>query len=251
MDQAASVSENVDALEELFDSIATKGGTTDNHGVSQPLRVPDIARDGITSEADNVLVQVGHLTRQLHENLRALGYDKLIEKTAAEIPDASDRLSYVITMTEQAAERTLNATDVVKPIQDQLARGATALSEQWNQLFARGQGNAEFNELVAQTRSFLDGIPGQTTATNAQLMEIMMAQDFQDLTGQVIKKTTEIIQTVERQLLQLLLDYMPQEKRTEAATNGLMNGPVISAEGRSDVVTNQNQVDDLLESLGF
>ncbi|MFY9329913.1 MAG: protein phosphatase CheZ [Georgfuchsia sp.] len=250
MDQAASVSENVDTLEELFDNIATKCGTMDTHGVSQPLRVSDIARDGITGEAENVLVQVGHLTRQLHENLRALGYDKLIEKTAAEIPDASDRLSYVITMTEQAAERTLNATDVVKPIQDQLARGAEALSAQWNQLFAGGQGNAEFDELVAQTRSFLDVVPGQTAATNAQLMEIMMAQDFQDLTGQVIKKTTEIIQTVERQLLQLLLDNMPQEKRTEA-TNGLMNGPVVSAEGRSDVVTNQNQVDDLLESLGF
>jgi chemotaxis protein CheZ len=90
----------------------------------------------------------------------------------------------------------------------------------------------------------------QTVATSAQLMEIMMAQDFQDLTGQVIKKTTEIIQKVESELLQLLLDNIPQEKRKDASS-GLMNGPVINADGRSDVVTSQNQVDDLLESLGF
>jgi chemotaxis protein CheZ len=248
--QAEVISENSDDLEELFDHIVTKGGTIANDDVCQPLRVSDIASEGATNDAEKVLIQVGHLTRALHENLRALGYDKLIEKTAAAIPDANDRLAYVITMTEQAAERTLNATDVVKPIQDQIARGATALSEQWNRLFARELEIAEFKELVARTRGFLDEIPEQTATTNAQMMEIMMAQDFQDLTGQVIKKTTEIIQTLECQLLQLLLDNMPQEKRSEAASS-LMNGPVINAEGRGDVVTSQSQVDDLLESLGF
>ena len=250
MNQAPVISEDVDALEELFDSIAAKGKTTAHHGVSQMLRVADIAGDGITGGADKVLSQVGHLTRALHENMRALGYDKIIEKTAAAIPDASDRLAYVTTMTEQAAERALNATDVAKPIQDQLAQGATALSEQWSRLFANELGIAEFKELVARTRDYLNEVPGQTAATNMQLMEIMMAQDFQDLTGQVIKKTTEIIQTVERQLLQLLLDNIPAEKRTEGSS-GLMNGPVINAGNGGDVVTNQNQVDDLLESLGF
>ena len=248
--QAAVDSENFEDLEELFDHIATKGGTMADDIESPPLRAPDIISEGTTSEAEKVLTQVGHLTRELHENLRALGYDKLLEKTAAAIPDASDRLNYVIRMTEQAAERTMNATDVVKPIQDQIARDATALSKQWNRLFAKELGIAEFKELVVQTRGFLDEVPEQTATTNAQLMEIMMAQDFQDLTGQVIKKTTEIIQTLECQLLQLLVDNMPQEKRTEAE-NGLLNGPVINAEGRGDVVTSQGQVDDLLESLGF
>ena len=86
--------------------------------------------------------------------------------------------------------------------------------------------------------------------TNAQLTEIMLAQDFQDLTGQVIKRVVEMVQNFESQLLQVLIESMPEDKRA-AAPGGLMNGPVIGAAGRSDVVTSQAQVDDLLESLGF
>ena len=78
----------------------------------------------------------------------------------------------------------------------------------------------------------------------------MMAQDFQDLTGQVIKKVVDLAQGLEQQLLQVLLEAMPAERKTEASES-LMNGPVISAVGREDVVSNQEQVDDLLESLGF
>jgi len=179
-----------------------------------------------------------------------LGYDKAIEETASAIPDARDRLAYVITMTKQAADRTLNAIDVMNPIQESLANRATDLSVQWDRLFAKELGIEEFKALVMRTRGFLGDVPVQTVATSAQLMEIMMAQDFQDLTGQVIKKTTEIIQKLEGELLQLLLDNIPQEKRKDASS-GLMNGPVINADGRNDVVTSQNQVDDLLESLGF
>ena len=81
-------------------------------------------------------------------------------------------------------------------------------------------------------------------------MEIMMAQDFQDLTGQVIKKVISLAQDLESQLMSLLIEAMPGEKRTESVEN-LLNGPVINAEGRTDVVASQQQVDDLLESLGF
>lgn len=49
--------------------------------------------------------------------------------------------------------------------------------------------------------------------TKAHLMDIMMAQDFQDLSGQVIKKVTELAQNLERQLVQLLVEYSPEEKK--------------------------------------
>jgi len=81
-------------------------------------------------------------------------------------------------------------------------------------------------------------------------MEIMMAQDFQDLTGQVIKKVIDLAQQVESQLLQLLIESTPAEKRTEVNA-GLLNGPVVNALGRNDIVTNQQQVDDLLDRMGF
>jgi len=101
-----------------------------------------------------------------------------------------------------------------------------------------------------QTQAFLHEVPRQTKATNSHLMEIMMAQDFQDLTGQVIKKIIEVTKNMEQQLVSLLLENAPASVKAEFDA-GLLNGPVINAAGRTDVVTNQDQVDDLLESLGF
>jgi chemotaxis protein CheZ len=101
-----------------------------------------------------------------------------------------------------------------------------------------------------QTRGFLNDVPDQARATNAQLMEIMMAQDFQDLTGQVIRKIIEVTKTMEQQLVVLLLESAPPRVKAEFDA-GLLNGPVIDPAGRTDVVTSQDQVDDLLASLGF
>jgi len=78
-----------------------------------------------------------------------------------------------------------------------------------------------------------------------------MAQDFQDLTGQVIKKMMDVVNEVESQLLQVLIDNSPVDRRPEPpAANSLLNGPQ-TAPGSADAVTDQSQVDDLLESLGF
>ena len=202
----------------------------------------------------SVICRVGQLTRALHDNLRELGYDKRLEKAASEVPDAQDRLAYVVVMTEQAAERSLNATEIAKPIQDELAADAANLSGLWKQVMdTQGSGPPDteaFKTLVAQTRNYLADVPNRTHATNAQLLDIMMAQDFQDLTGQVIKKITQVVQFLEHELVQLLVDNVPADKWGEAS-GVLLNGPVVNPEGRSDVVTNQNQVDDLLASLGF
>jgi hypothetical protein len=66
-------------------------------------------------------------------------------------------------------------------------------------------------------------VPGHTSFTNAQLLDIMMAQDFQDLTGQVIKRMMDVIQEIERQLLMVLLENIPepaavQNARTKACS---------------------------------
>jgi len=206
--------------------------------------------NGEAYPGERVLAKVGQLTRALHDNLRELGYDKVLEKTAAQIPDARDRMAYVADMTERAAERALTAIEIAKPVQDRLAADATGLDARWQELFDRKLSLDEFKRLVDDTRGFLGAVPEQTRATNAQLMEIMMAQDFQDLTGQVIKRVTAVTNELEAQLVQLLVENVPGQ-RPEAVTSGLINGPVIKAEGRSDVVTSQAQVDDLLESLGF
>lgn len=77
-----------------------------------------------------------------------------------------------------------------------------------------------------------------------------MAQDFQDLTGQVIKKVTELGHSLESQLVQLLIEFSPHDAARDT-DNGLLNGPQVNPAGKADVVADQEQVDDLLESLGF
>ena len=207
-------------------------------------------------EKDDIIDQVGQLTRNLHNSLRELGYDKKLESIASEVPDAQDKLSYVASKTEQAAERTLNATEVAMPIQEKLSSDAAQLSEKWRNAFeeqSRQPDTEKFKLLLIETLEYIDKVPEKTDATNAQLMEIMMAQDFQDLTGQVIKKITTIIHSLENDLLQLLLANVPPEKRQAPVvdSSNLMNGPVTNPEKQSDAVSNQDQVDDLLASLGF
>jgi chemotaxis protein CheZ len=216
------------------------------------------------ASSDRILTRIGQVTRALRDSMRELGLDKQVEAAAQAVPDARDRLKYVATMTEQAAERALNAIEKAQPMQDAMQREALALDARWGAWYGAPLAEGEAGELLAQTRSFLQSVPERTSATNAQLMEIMLAQDFQDLTGQVIKKITEVVYLIEQQLLGVLLENIAPERReqfaasaaalmsaTTATPDSLLNGPQINPEGRSDVVQDQSQVDDLLASLGF
>ena len=225
-----------DELQALFDSVATESSGA--------------APAGPTDTENEVYNRVGVMARQLHDSLSGLGYDRALEEAASQIPDAQQRLAYVAQLTEQAANRVLAATEVARPLQDELLIDTEYLSARWEKMFANQLSVEEFKQLAADTRGFFNAAPAKVRTTNEQLTDIMMAQDFQDLTGQVIKKIVDLAQDLERQLVNVLIEAMPEDRKA-AAPEGLMNGPVISAEGRSDVVTSQNQVDDLLESLGF
>ena len=211
--------------------------------------------DGSSAEwsgQKKVFTQVGQMARQLHDTLGALGYDKALEKTVHAIPDARDRLKYVADLTEQAACKVLNATDVANPLLEELEAGAALLAAKWDSLYANQMSVEDFKLLAGETRAFLKtALPQRTSAVREQLLEIMMAQDFQDLTGQVIKKVVSLAQDFEAQLMSILIDTIPGEKKQVESVKTLLNGPVVNAEGRTDVVVSQQQVDDLLGSLGF
>ncbi len=197
-----------------------------------------------------VLSRIGHMTRALHDSLRGLGLDKLIEKAASDIPDARDRLDYVARLSEQAAQKVLNATDEANPLQDGIERSARELSSSWQAALDAPAGEADWRALAVRTMAELEASRAASSATKGYLMDIMMAQDFQDLTGQVIGKVTTIAQNLEQQLVQMLVDFAPADVKREF-DNSLMNGPQINPTGTADVVANQGQVDDLLDSLGF
>jgi len=200
-------------------------------------------------ESGDLIHRIASLTRMLRDSMRELGLDQAIKDAAQAIPDARDRLRYVAQMTEKAATRVLNATEAAGPIQDNLSRTARGLDARWQSWFDQPLEMPEARELVKDTRAFLADVPRQAQDTQAHLMEIIMAQDFQDLTGQVIMRMMDVVGAIERELLQVLLDSVPQERLEEAQS--LLNGPQVNPEGKADVVTSQDQVDDLLASLGF
>ena len=212
---------------------------------------------GHAAGGEDLILRIGQLTRMLRDSMRELGLDKEIARAAEAIPDARDRLSYVATMTEQAAERALNAIDRAQPIQDTLSTRAKELDDRWSVWFQNPVELEQARELVRDTRGYLGEVPDLTQATHRELLEIMMAQDFQDLTGQVIKRMMDVIREIEQQLLQVLIDNAPAAHQANFArapkegANPLLNGPQIKTEGNPDVVANQDQVDDLLDQLGF
>lgn len=230
-----------DELQALFDSVSAKVEAV----------VPEGGDNAAWDSQEAVFNKIGQMARTLHDTLSQLGYDKLLEKTVSALPDAKDRLAYVANLTEQAACRVLNATDIANPLVAAMESDAQGLAARWDKAFANQLTTPDFKQLAVDTRGFLkEQLPQKTKETHAQLTEIMMAQDFQDLTGQVIKKIVSLAQELESGLMSVLVEVMPEAKRT-AEVETLMNGPVINAEGRSDVVVNQEQVDDLLDSLGF
>ncbi|MHA3902272.1 protein phosphatase CheZ [Castellaniella sp. WN] len=205
-------------------------------------------RDFVEPSMD-LIQRIAQLTRTLRMSMRELGLDQAIKDAAHAIPDARDRLHYVAQMTEQAANRVLNAAEQIQPWQESMQRDAKALDARWQDWFDHPVELDQARALVDDTRAFLKDVPEKTQSSQNNVMEIIMAQDFQDLTGQVIMKMLGVIGVIETELVQVLIDNVPQEKREE--TKALLNGPVVNAAGKSDVVTNQDQVDDLLASLGF
>ncbi len=200
-------------------------------------------------EAEELIGKIAQLTRMLRDSMRELGLDQAIKEAAEAIPDARDRLGYVARMTEQAANRVLNAAEAVQPLQETMQKRARELDARWQAWFDHPVELSEARELVDDTRSMLQDVPADTQKSLDLLLEIIMAQDFQDLTGQVITRMLGVIGTIEQELVKVLIDNVPKEKREE--TNSLLNGPQTSPAGKPDVVANQDQVDDLLASLGF
>ena len=203
-----------------------------------------------SSQQDEVLTRVGQVTRSLHDNLCELGYDKLMERAAHDIPNARDRLEYVARMTEQAAQKVLNATESATPLQQHIEARASTLSAQVRAALDAPFSKQQLLENANRALTYLAATQLATSLTRQHLLDIMMAQDFQDLTGQVIKKVTELAHGLQQQLVQLPIKFAPPEIKRETVA-GLLNGPQIHTNGNNDVVTDQGQVDDLLESLSF
>lgn len=207
------------------------------------------ATDGEHDGTNNPMFErLGGIVRLLHDSLRELGYDKALTEASSQIVDAQDRLEYVASLTEQAANKVLNTLDEGMPAQDVLSKKAKEMDTRWTALFAGKLSLDEFKALAGDSKGFAQAVTEATEAEKARLLEIMMAQDFQDITGQLIKKVVIITKTVEHELAELLRDNAPPavREKLQAKPVALMSGPALPS-----VALDQDNVDDLLADLGF
>ncbi len=187
--------------------------------------------------------QLGSITRQLHDALKELGYTDKLKGSVDQLPDAQSRLSYIARLTGEAAEKVLNHVELGKSEQAELADRGRKLADTISRVPALAKAMPELME-------WSNDVIRISEQTDSRLTDIMMAQDFHDLTGQVINRVVQLASTIEEQLLGLLLQSAPSGQPGQDQAFELA-GPVVNPEGRTDVVNDQAQVDDLLASLGF
>ncbi len=229
--------------------LVAKAEAGDEEGTAQVLEQLTRMR------GDTLFEELGKLTRQLHESLNSFRTDaRLIDIAARKIPDAKDRLGYVISMTEQAAHRTLTAVEGRIPVIGDLQTRAADLRERWGRLRRRRMGAEEFRALSGELDGFLECVEQEMSRTHSELTEVLMAQEFQDLTGQILRRVIDLVHEVEAHLVDLV--RLSGEQREESADeqptgNSEPGGPVIPGHSGADVVSGQDDVDELLSGLGF
>jgi len=190
-----------------------------------------------------VFQQLGHITRQLHDTLTQLGVMPRLQQAADGLPDARSRLNYIAEKTGAAANKVLNSVDNAKAehanIASETRRIAAAIVADPVKAVASGS-----------VMNFVGDVEAATARIDTHLTDIMMAQDFHDLTGQVVAKVVALASELEDSLVKLLVQAAPPEQ-AQKVEQTFLSGPVVDPEGRTDVVSNQTEVDDLLASLGF
>ena len=207
----------------------------------------------------DVYAQVGTLTRGLHDAIKSFAEDERLRMIAnVDIPKASERLSSIISMTDSAASRTLDAVDECAPMIHDLNDSIDKLLPAWSSLMKGRIDRDNFVSLCRNVDMLIKDTQHQALKLSEQLNVILMAQDYQDLTGQMIQKVIALVSEVEEKLLQFLMHFSDDEQKkllhgTDAAVDGLVpQGPATGDSLQSEkIAANQEDVDDLLASLGF
>ncbi|MFY0642249.1 MAG: protein phosphatase CheZ [Bermanella sp.] len=211
---------------------------------------------------ENLYQEIGQLTRALHESIKNFKINGNAPGAGSDIDEAHEGLQYVVEMTAKAANKTMDKVDESMPLSEAIASEASDIQQQWNRFLNKDLSADEFRDLTKRISTFLENTEHNTRKLNANLSDILLAQDFQDLTGQVIQRITAMVTDVESRLVNLVamaghVDQMTGIKHKEIEVPDEEDdpnkgvGPQLNAEDKEDVASGQDDVDDLLSSLGF
>ena len=204
----------------------------------------------------DIYKEMGRITRELHDAITAFGMDEQINVLAqSEIPDARQRLHHVIDMTDQAANKTLTEVEESLPICEELEKRSSALHDDWNRFKQRNMDINEFKQLAKRLDEFFSVNTGDAGRLKLSLTNVLMAQDFQDLTSQIIKKVIKLVEEVEGNLVEIIKLTSNLENaggnETKAREDKLAGPVVPGVNDGGSTVSGQDDVDELLSSLGF
>lgn len=246
--------QDLDDLDALFDEVAAQSAQGKALAMAQPQVEKNAsqcegekAEENVCRCADpdaQMYDRLGPIVRQLHDALRELGYDRSLSNVVEQVSDSQDRLQYIAQLTEQAANKVLNLVDESLPEQDSQFTQAKALHERWDLLFKGHLDVEQFKLLAKDSSKFILQSAQAAEMEKSRLMDIMMAQDFQDISGQIIKKIIALTQNLEMELAQLLHDYAPLQVKDKSVD--LLSGPQAPK-----VALVQDDVDRMLADLGF
>jgi chemotaxis protein CheZ len=209
-----------------------------------------------TLRESSLFQELGKITREIHESINSFRDDqRVVELTQEEIPDAKERLNYIVTKTEQAAHRTMTGAEAAMDVIDEFNQSASTIQQRWRQFRTSKLSKSDFLALSDDIDAFLSSIQPESDKVRSKMTDIMMAQDYQDLTGQMIKQVVSMVQEVEEKLVRLVAisgAKLAEPGEGDKHSDGTMaHGPQLPTADKAEVATNQDEVDDLLASLGF
>lgn len=210
----------------------------------------------INIRESSLFQELGKMTREIHESIMNFRMDERVADLAhSDIPDAKDRLEYVIEMTEKSANTVLSVVEKGTPVAEKLSGQAKQLSDQWARFRRRELSAEELRVMGHEVESFFSESEAMMTELLSGFNEVLMAQDFQDLTGQIIRKVIKLVDEIETNLVELVRiqgEHKIQDKIAEKDEREALDGPQVPGkETGDDVMKGQDDVDDLLASLGF
>jgi chemotaxis protein CheZ len=201
--------------------------------------------------------EIGKLTRELHNSLNNFHFDsRLNDLATADIPDAKERLNFVIDRTEEAANKTMDVVESIFPVVANIQQQIKSVNPRWHKLMHNELDVGEFKALCRDLDVLLTTTEKETSKIHGLMTDVLMAQDFQDLTGQIIRKVIDLVCEVEDNLINMLTAFglsakQEQPNHLPKLGKNLVEGPIVNPGNRKDVVSDQHDVDDLLSSLGF
>jgi chemotaxis protein CheZ len=214
----------------------------------------DLIAELTTLRESALFQELGKLTREIHDSIKNFGSDdRVVELTHEDIPDAKERLSYIVTKTDEAAHRTMNDVESAMDIVDEFKNKSKHILQAWSTFRTGELSKAEFLQMSEDLDRFLASIDEESDKVKGKMTDIMMAQDYQDLTGQMIKQVITMVQEVEEKLVNLIAisgASLSEDKR-QHVDGSMAHGPQLPTADKAEVATNQDEVDDLLASLGF